>query len=121
MQIAGDANVVEDRQRPEQADVLERARDAERHDVVHPQPGDIASGETHGAFSGLVDAGDQIEDGGLPGAIRTDEPAEFALMDGEVHCVDGGEPAEADRDLIKLEQGGHGALEPTEEATTDHH
>jgi hypothetical protein len=43
------------------------------------RPGDIASGETHGAFSGLVDAGDQIEDGGLPGAIRADEPAEFAL------------------------------------------
>ena len=42
--------------------------------------------------------------------LSADDAEELTLVDGEVHRVDGGEAAEADRNPVELEQGGHHVL-----------
>src|SRR5439155_9464838 len=81
VEIAGDANVVEDRHRPEEPDVLKRPRDSEPHDIVDAQTGDVAAAEADLAVGRLIDAGDEIENGGLACAVGTDEAAELAFVD----------------------------------------
>jgi hypothetical protein len=79
-------------------------------DLVDAQAGERAAVEPDGAGGGLVDAGHEVEDGGLAGAVGADEAAEFALADGEVHGVHRGEAAELDRGLVELEERGHGGI-----------
>jgi hypothetical protein len=90
----------------EEALVLERAGDAEGRDdvrgatdqflptVVEPDP----------AVRRPVNAGDQVEDGRLPGAIGPDEPDDLALLDAEGKIVDGPESAEVLRQAFGLEK-----------------
>ena len=87
---------------------MKRARDAALDDFVDAQAGERLAAEGHRAVRRRVDAGDEVEDGGLARAVRADQPAEFALADGEVDRADGGEAAEADGGLVELEErGGH--------------
>jgi len=41
-----------------------------------------------------VEAGDEVEHGGLPRAVRSDEPDDLARVEVEVEVADGEEPAE---------------------------
>ncbi len=79
VEIAGDADVVENRERAEKPDVLKRAGDAELDDLVDAQAREVAAAERHVAVGRLVDAGDEIEDRGLARAVGPDEPAELIL------------------------------------------
>ena len=54
-------------------------------------------------------AGDQIEGGGLAGAVRADQRRDAALLDREVASVDGRDTSEALRQPLHREQSGHGA------------
>ena len=57
----------------EQADVLERAGDAQRGDLVGRQPGDVLPVEEHAPAGRLVEAGDRVEEGRLARAVRPDQ------------------------------------------------
>ncbi len=107
VEVAGDADVIEDGERTEEADVLKGAGDAELDDFVDAEAGDGAAVEGNGSLGGLVNAGNEIEDGGFAGAVGADEAAEFVFADGEIDGVDSGEAAEADRGFVELEEGGH--------------
>ena len=48
-------------------------------DFVDAQSGEVAAAKDHGAVGRLVDAGDQVEDGGLARAVGADEAAELVL------------------------------------------
>ena len=111
VEIAGDADVVEDGEGAEEANVLKRAGDAELDDLIDTQSGNGAAVKRDGALGGLVDAGDEIEDGGLAGAVGADEADELVFAHGESDGVDGGEAAETDRGLVELEEGGHGSAQ----------
>jgi hypothetical protein len=104
VEVAGDADVVEDGQRTEEADVLKRARDAERDDFVDAQAGEVAAVKGDGAFGRRVNAGDEIEHGGLARTVGANEADEFVFADGEIDGTDGDEAAETDGRLVKLEQ-----------------
>src|SRR5436190_19004235 len=52
----------------------------------------------------LIDTGDQVEGGGLPGAIRTNQSHEFLFADRQVQRRDRRQPAESDRACAQLEQ-----------------
>ena len=58
------------------------------------QPADLLA--PHVDLSGVVGeiAGDQVEERGLPGAVRADDRAQIAGGHGEVHAVDGLDAAE---------------------------
>ncbi len=57
------------------------------------------------ALGGLVDAGEQVEDGGFAGAVRADQADELVLADFRVEVGDRLEPAEGDAQMLGLEYG----------------
>ena len=68
---------------------LAHARDLERRDARERR-----AVEDPGAGVGLVEAGQQVEQRGLAGAVRADQGRDGAARDLEVLDVDGGEAAE---------------------------
>jgi hypothetical protein len=88
----------------EQLDVLEGAGDAESGDAVRRHVGDVGAVEGELAAGRLVDAAHQIEDGGLAGAVGTDDGEDLALVDGEAHAVDGLDAAEVDGEPVRDEE-----------------
>ena len=69
--------------------------------------GDVAAGERTVPASGLVEPGDEIEQRGLARAVRADDADQFAFVDRERQCVDGGDAAEAARQPGDVEQRRH--------------
>ncbi len=53
---------------------------------------EILAAELDGSRVLLVDAGDEVEDGGLAGAVRTDEPEDGAVLHGERDVTDARRP-----------------------------
>ena len=78
----------------EQAGDLERAGHAEVDDLLRAEPGDVAVAEVDRARGGGQEAGEQVEQGGLAGAVRADQGVHAALGDVEVDALHGGEAAE---------------------------
>jgi len=87
MQIAGRANVLEDREAPEEPDVLKRAGDAE---AAMAWAGNPARSRRAGECSGgrRIEAGDQVEDGRLAGAVGADQADKLPRQHVEVEGVD---------------------------------
>ena len=63
--------------------------------------------EKHAALGGNVDAGQQVEDGGLARAVGADEPGELARVQPEVEVLHGPEAAEGYAESPCLEDGLH--------------
>ena len=78
----------------EQANVLERAGDPQGRHLERLEPGDVMAVEDQLAGRDRIDAGHAVEEGGLAGAVRTDEAGDHAFFDDEIHVVDGGQAAE---------------------------
>ena len=55
------------------------------------------------------EAGDHVEQRGLAGTVRADEPDDLARLDPEADGVEGDDTAEGDRDVLDLEGGGASA------------
>ena len=91
----------------EQPQRLERARDPARGDLVRLEAEQRLALEPDVAGVGLVDAGDEVEERRLAGAVRPDHADDLALVDVQVELVDAREPAEALRDALELEQRRH--------------
>jgi hypothetical protein len=54
-------------------------------------------------FHGRVDAGDEVEDGGLSRSVRPDQPPDLSRIDLQVVAVDGPQAAEVVGHLSDLE------------------
>ena len=67
------SDVLERRHGAEEADVLERAADPERRDLVLRQSGDLVAVEDDLAGGRRVDAGEHVEERRLAGAVRADQ------------------------------------------------
>jgi hypothetical protein len=80
----------------EEALVLERAGDAEASNLVGGEADELppAVVERDPAGRRRVDAGDQVEDGRLSGAVGPDEADDLALLHLKVEIVHGPEAAE---------------------------
>src|SRR6266568_1076286 len=100
-------HVLDRRELLEEADVLEGPGHAQHHDAMrlHAQQRPLAEADRPAV--GAVVAGDEVEGGGLAGAVRADEPDDGALRHVEGDVVHGGEAAEALRDPPHLEQRAH--------------
>ena len=83
-----------DGHRAEEPDVLERAADAERRDLVLREPGDVAPVEDDLARRRRVGAGEHVEERRLAGAVRADQARDRAAREPEVDVGDGDEAAE---------------------------
>ena len=103
--VAAQQQILEHRGVLEQLDVLEGARDAPPGDLVRGYPGDVLVAEDEAAVGGVVDARDQVEDGGLARAVRPDDREHLARLDLERHPVYGPDAAEADPEVLDREEG----------------
>ena len=83
---------------------LELAPDPEADDFLLLAAGDFLVLELDRAVRNPGPAADQVEHGGLAGAVRADDHAQFALVDVEVELVDRLEPVEGDADVLEREQ-----------------
>ena len=104
VKITRDANVVENGEAAEEPDVLEGSSYPELYDLIHAQTGQIAALQRNAAIGGLVNAGNEIEDGGFTGAVWADQSDELVLSDNEIDGVDGGETSEPNRGLFELKK-----------------
>ena len=107
--MLGDDQVLQDRHAREQADVLERARNScplADAKPVHLLEQKIAvpGMQRHPPYGRLVETGQAIEDGGLAGAVRTDNRRYLAVGGGESHIVHRHEAAEPHRQVFDFEQ-----------------
>ena len=98
-------NVVEHGHAREELQVLEGARHSAAYDLMRPEPLDRRAAQSHVAIVRLEESGEQVEGGGLAGAVgadQTDDPAapqlDFEAGDGEDAAEAAREPFARDRD-----------------------
>ena len=103
--VQADHDVLQHRLVVEQADVLEGAGDAGPVDLGGGHAVDVLAVQQDGAVGGLVDLGQQVEDGGLAGAVGADEAGDLRAAQGNVEVVHGLEAAEGDAQVDALEDG----------------
>ena len=109
MGVAANQQVVQYRGIFKQLNVLKRACNAQRSDVVRRLVGQL--GATVNDFTGgrRVDAADQVEHRRFARAVGANQREHFALVDVKAHIVDGQHPAEAHAQIFgRQEDFGHG-------------
>ena len=103
--VRADEHVLEHGHRPEELDVLERARDALAHDLVRGCLEDRRAVEQHLAGVRPVEPRDDVEGRRLAGAVRPDQAGDVSFLDVERHAVERDDSAEAQGDVPYLEEG----------------
>ena len=100
VEMIGDLDIVQDRQVGEQPDVLEGPGDAPLRDLVGFETDQAFAVELHLARCRFIDAGHQVESGGLAGAVRADQADQLALVDFHIEVGDRFQTAELFGQLI---------------------
>src|SRR5437588_63400 len=78
-------------------------------DLLRPLARDVLLVEQELAAGGLVEPGEDVEEGRLAGPVRADDRDDRALRDVERHAVDGDEAAEGLGDAVGGVERGHQA------------
>src|SRR6266404_3063756 len=89
-----DQHVLDGGHAGEQADVLEGPADAELGDLVGAAALHHGVPEADDAFLRHVDAGEDVEEGGLARSVGPDDRGDVPFLEGEVHRVERGQAAE---------------------------
>ena len=91
---------------PKQPDVLEGAGHAQHVHLGGGHAMGVDAVDHDGAPGGLVDLGQQVEDGGLAGTVGADEAGNLRAADGQVKVIHGGETAEVDAQVPGFQHRG---------------
>jgi hypothetical protein len=97
-------DVVEDRHRRKERDVLERPRDSQPDDPVRRRVEQVLAHEHHAPRLRPVQARDDVERRRLACAVRTDQAHDLALVGVERDAVERDDAAEARGDVLDGEQ-----------------
>src|SRR6266705_284985 len=105
-------HVVEHRKAAEEGVDLERSAQPALHPPRLSHGGDVLPAEHDRAGGGRQRPGEHVDEGGFPGAVRTDQGMARASLQPEIDVVRHGERAEALAQSTRLESGGgaHGLL-----------
>jgi hypothetical protein len=103
--VRADEHVLEHGHVLEERDVLERARDAAADDAVRADAQEVLAVEEHAPVVGAVKPRDDVEEGGLAGAVRADEAGDRALVLRERDVVEGEDPAEPALHVLDAQEG----------------
>src|SRR5262249_52866557 len=95
-------DVVEDRELLDRLLGLERAPEAPAGAAVVDQLQQVLAERPDRAFRGLHEAGQDVEERRLSGAVRADPPT-GAARERDAHVVDRGDPGEAHREAFDLD------------------
>ena len=98
--VERDKHVLLNRHLLEQADILESSSDAGANDLIGFLAVHFLAVQPEFAVGGLVHAGEQVEDGRLTGAVRSDQADELTLVDGHVEIVDSAQTTEGDAEML---------------------
>src|SRR5215469_7191282 len=98
--MAAHHNVVAHRHGAAEGKILKRAADAERRDPMPRQAQERPSFELDAAGAGMIEPRKAVEERGLAGTVRADQPANLPAFDDEGNVVERDDPAEVDRDAI---------------------
>src|SRR5690606_5414998 len=96
-QVAGDAHVLPDREVGEDASVLEGPDQTPPRELVGRRARHVLAAEHDSSTGRLEEPRDEVEGGGLTGAVGAHQAQHFALEDLEGEVADGGETAEVAR------------------------
>ena len=105
MTLPGHGDGLEDGQARIEHGVLERPGHGALRAQVWGPVGDIGAPQVDAASLDGQEAGYAIHEGGLAGAVVTDEPDDLSGLDVEVDVVDGGDATEALQHLLTSEHG----------------
>src|SRR5207302_9439647 len=89
---------------PEDLQALECAGHAPAGPGVGLEARDVPPLEEDLALGRLLEAAEDVEDGGLAGAVRPDQPGYGRGLDRQADLVDGDDPAEPDADPVSLQR-----------------
>src|SRR6476469_8889196 len=106
--LATEEHVLDDVEVVAQREVLVDDLDAQGGDVARAVDLDVLALEAVVAAVAAVDAGDDLDQRGLPGAVVADQGRDLSGVDGEVDVVQDMHHAEALVDSAQLEQRFHG-------------
>jgi hypothetical protein len=110
--LGGDADVLEHGELGKDFRDLEGARHAHSDPLVGGEAGHVAALEHDRARRRREEPADQIEEGGLAGAVRSDHRAQLALGNGHRYVAHGDQAAEALGQALDLERA-HAVLRST--------
>ena len=105
----GDEEVVAHRRVREQFDALEGTADAQASTLAHPQTTDVLAVDLDGAPVEGQYAENAVEERGLAGTVRSDEPDAFTLLDLDADAVERDDAREPLRQLVRLQHRAHRA------------
>jgi hypothetical protein len=103
MGVPPDQDVVERGELTEHLGVLERTGDTAPGDLVRRQREQVFTVERDPARQRTVESGDQVEHGRLAGAVGADQREDLSIADLDAELAQGGEAAEADREIFDAE------------------
>jgi hypothetical protein len=72
----------------EKLDVLERSRNTQAGHLIGSYPGDVTPFKMDAARGRVIDAADQIKNGGFPGAVGSDDGENTALFNLKRDTID---------------------------------
>ena len=104
LSLERDAHVLEHREVREDRGDLEGAHEPHARDGRRPRAGDLTPFVEDLAARRRQEMREQVEAGGLAGAVRADERVDGAAPDPQVHLVHGHEALELARQLARLEK-----------------
>src|SRR3974390_2621808 len=100
--MPSDHDVFQHAHAAEDLQILKGAREPLAREIVRGEPGDRLPAEPDLAVVGTIDAGNEIEQGGFAGAVRTDDREHLAGIDRQGDGVDGAQSAEGARQTLDL-------------------
>ncbi len=111
MQVRADRDVLSDGQTGERLRDLERARDAAPREQMGGEAGDLIAAVEDAACGRQQEPGDDREQRGLAGAVRSDQRHDLSLLHGERRMIEREQPAETARDVFHAQHFAHARLE----------
>src|SRR5207302_10658949 len=103
-------HVVEHRKAAEEGVDLERPAEAPLHPLRLSHRGDILAPQHDRSGGGRQRPGEHVDEGGFPGAVRTDQGMARAALQTEIDVVRDGERAEALAQSARFQSDVHGLL-----------
>src|SRR6185437_7110853 len=107
--VQPDEHVLDQAHLTEHADVLERARKPERGPRVNGAARHVLAREHDLSRARRDQAGDQVEQRRIAGAVRPDHRVDAATFHAKIDSVDGGQPGEATGEAGQFQQRAHAA------------
>jgi len=102
VQVEPHKNVLQDSHVLEQRRVLKGAHQTTGHDVMGFETCKRLADKGNGASSGWQKTAQEVETGRLPSAIRTNEPDNLTLLNGQIDTIDRGESAKVLRQILRF-------------------